>query len=299
LPEKQRLRLKPGSCDGLHPEYTEAFDIAGLRIAADFAEALGDQQAANDWRELAQRLFVNYDRRFSKRLGQGYGNYCVLWPCRLYPTDQGAAHEQFKGIGKTNLSTWRYFAPATAHQGLLAGNRRAGYETVNAHMDHPQMKHWFAFDEGGKSGSGGWPHLRATWKHSKVEPDKNHAVAMPHGWAIAEVWLLMRDCLLMEDAGQLRLFAGTPPAWFADPAGMQVENLPTAFGKCSFRYSVAAGRAILDLADAAAPPKGYLLHLPPNQFTRVLGDGQPLAIDDRGRCRAPASIEQVELFLRK
>ncbi|MEZ0263788.1 MAG: hypothetical protein ACAI43_03595, partial [Phycisphaerae bacterium] len=30
VPADQRKQLKPGSCDGHHPEYTEAFDVAGL-----------------------------------------------------------------------------------------------------------------------------------------------------------------------------------------------------------------------------------------------------------------------------
>ena len=34
LPKEKRQLLRPGSCDGHHPEYTEAFDIAGLRAAA-------------------------------------------------------------------------------------------------------------------------------------------------------------------------------------------------------------------------------------------------------------------------
>ena len=47
-----------------------------------------------------------------------------------------------------------------AHQGLLAGNRKAGYGTLKVHLDHEQMKEWYAFDEGGKSGSGGWGRVR-------------------------------------------------------------------------------------------------------------------------------------------
>ena len=35
LPATSREELKPGRCDGFHPEYTDAFDIAGLRGAAE------------------------------------------------------------------------------------------------------------------------------------------------------------------------------------------------------------------------------------------------------------------------
>lgn len=110
---------------------------------------------AQHWRRMADKFLAEYDRRFGKDLRKDYGSYSVLWPCQLYPLDTGKAHDQFAEVGRCELATWRYFAPATAHQGLLAGNREAGYGTVNLHLDHPQMRGWYAFDEGGKSGSGG------------------------------------------------------------------------------------------------------------------------------------------------
>ena len=48
LPEKQRKRLKPGACDGYHPEYTEAFDIAGMRAAAALAEAAATRRRSSN-----------------------------------------------------------------------------------------------------------------------------------------------------------------------------------------------------------------------------------------------------------
>ena len=241
-------------------------------------------------------LFADYDEQFGEELRKGYGSYCVLWPCRLYPCDRGSAHEQFKDIGKQDLSKWRYFASATAHQGLLAGNRETGYATVNAHLDHPQMQDWFAFDEGGKSGSGGWQHLRTTWTHSKTEPDRNHAVAMPHGWAIAEVWLLMRDCLLTESDGHLLLLAGASPGWFTDPTGMQIENLPTAYGHCSFRYAPTNVGAVLTLTGDASPPRGFAICLPAHLNAQASCDGEPIPVAKSGRCLIPASARRVELI---
>ena len=48
VPEKERKRLKPGACDGYHPEYTEAFDLAGIRAAVTLATAAGDEAANKD-----------------------------------------------------------------------------------------------------------------------------------------------------------------------------------------------------------------------------------------------------------
>jgi len=265
-PARRRQVLRPGSCDGHHPEYTEAFDVAGLRAAATLAEAFGRKADATRWAAVAERLFAAYDERCGGRLPKGYGSYSVLWPCRLYPLDQGKAHEQFRKIGPQRPSGWRYFPLAKAHQGLLAGNRAAGWGTVENHLAHPQMQGWYAFDEGGRSGAGGWGHVRTTW---------NPSVAMPHGWAVAELHLLLRDCLVFEDGERLVLLAGVPGKWFSDPQGMAVEKLPTHFGDLAFRYRPQTGGAVLELPGRAAPPGGFDLRLPDLPGLKVTLAGKP------------------------
>lgn len=250
IAKDKRQRLEPGRCDGHHPEYTEAFDIAGLRGAATLAEAAGRADEAGTWTQIANDLFAQYDRNFGPALRNGYGSYCVLWPCRLYPLGRGKAHDQFAPVGALSPRSWRYFALATAHQGSLAGNREAGFGTMNRHLDEPQMRGWHALDEGGKSAPGNWTKVRTTW-----DPD----VAMPHGWAIAEMHLLMRDALVFEDGNKLVLLAGVPPEWLTEGAGVAVTNLPTHFGPCSFTYTRAAG---LTLTGNADPPGGFVLRLP-------------------------------------
>ena len=59
-----------------------------------------------------------------------YGNYSVLWPCRLYPLDGEKARAQFGNIGAQKPTSWRYFPLARAHQGFYAGNRAAAAETA-------------------------------------------------------------------------------------------------------------------------------------------------------------------------
>jgi len=142
---------------------------------------------------------------------------------------------------------------ARAHQGLLAGSRTAGHGTVNSHLNHLQMRDWYLFDEGGKSGSGGWKHARTNW---------NHSVAMPHGWSVAELWLLIRDSLLFEDGEQLVLLGGIPPDWFTDQRPLKLKDLPTKFGPLSLECAFADDRAVLKLGGKAIPPRGFILYLP-------------------------------------
>ena len=285
VPTEARRELKPGRCDGHNPAYTEAFDLAGVRAAALLARAVGESDDAADYDAFAERLVAQYDRVYGSNLADKYGSYCVLWPCRLYPFAAGKAHEQFKGLGPQAPESWRYFPPARAHQSLLAGSREAGHGTLDLHLDHPQMRHWYAFDEGGKSGSGGWGHLRTTW---------NGNIAMPHGWAVAEVHLLLRDCLVYEDGGQIVLFAGIPESWFKDPAGIRIRNLPTHFGSLDAVWEVAGDGAMLRLDGRAAPPRGFLLVLPDLLRPNVSTAGGSVKTTKRGFV-LPAGTKQARI----
>jgi len=285
-PAHKRQVLKPGSCDGDHPEYTEAFDIAGLWRAAMMARARGEEDDAGDFAALADEFTAVYDARFGRNLAKGYGSYAVLWPCRMYPFGQGKAHEQFKRIGAQKPGGWRYFPLARAHQGLLAGNREAGHATIARHLDHEQMRGWYACDEGGKSGSGGWGHARTTW---------NPSVAMPHGWAGAELWLLIRDSLLVEDGDRLILLAGVPPEWFAGNETMAVQNMPTYFGTCSFEWNPSDGGATLTLTGTAAPAQGFVLHLPRSLKAAVTVKGKPVKPSRGGDVVLPVGTTQAQI----
>lgn len=270
LPAEKRQELKPGRCDGTHPEYTEAFDIAGLRHAATVARGMKNEADAAAWSALADSFAKTYAERFNADLAKGYGSYCVLWPCRLYPLGLGSGYETFKAIGGQTPGKWYYFPLARAHQGLLAGNREAGYKTVQAYLDLEMMQGWYLLDEGGKSGSGGWQYARTTW---------NGAVAMPHGWSVAELWHLMRDSLLFEDGDRLVLLAGVPPEWFtaSDAAKeTQVNGMATHFGPCTFKYTPGAGGAKLEFSTDPGPPGGYVLRLPAALKATVKIAGKPV-----------------------
>jgi hypothetical protein len=287
VPTAKRRELTPGRCDGHNPAYTEAFDLAGVRAAVLLARALNKKEDAAQYETLAGELLERYGRTYGAKLPDGYGSYCVLWPCRLYPFDEGRAHEQFQGLGPQKPESWRYFPLARAHQSLLAGNRAAGYRTLAWHLDQPQMRGWYAFDEGGKSGSGGWGHLRTKW---------NGSVAMPHGWAIAEVCLLLRDCLAYEDNGRLVLFAGVPPTWFTQPAGMSLQNLPTHFGHLEVSWQRTADGAILRLDGDAAPPEGFVLSVPESLRPSVSVAGRTIESTRRGLV-LPADTKQAHIQL--
>jgi hypothetical protein len=130
------------------------------------------------------------------------------------------------------------------------------------------MHGWYVLDEfqggvGSPSGEFRWPAMRTTWPRNSMKPGENLSVAMPHGWAVAELWLLMRDCLVFEDQETLVLLAGVPPAWFRSPSGIECAGLATHFGDCGFRFKPLTSRqASLTFAGSARPPRGFRLRLP-------------------------------------
>jgi len=281
-----RRELQPGRCDGHHPEYTEAFDIAGMRAAALLAGAAGRTEASETYRRLARELFDRYDARFGADLTAGYGSYCVLWPCRLYRFDRGRAWAAFRNTGPQSPEGWHYFPLARAHQGLLAGQANAAWGTLERFLDHELMRGWYLLDEGGKSGLGGWERARTTW---------NPNVAMPHGWAVAEFWLLMRDALVFEDSGRIVLFAGVNPAWLTDGPGMEIRNLPTQYGLLDVQYRPTTAGAVLRFGDRARPPRGFVLVLPPGRSARATAAAGFASASQGDRLDLPWIAGRVEI----
>ena len=84
---------------------------------------------------------------------------------------------------------------------------------------------------------------------------------MPHGWAIAEVWLLMRDCLVFESYQQLVLLSGIGAEWFTHRDGFSIKDLPTYFGKLNLLWKPKQNGATLKLNGKAKPAKGFILRL--------------------------------------
>ena len=156
------------------------------------------------------------------------------------------------------------------------------------------MRGWYAFDEGGGSGSGGWYRLRTTWPCNRAKPGSNDSVAMPHGWAIAEFWLLMRDSIAFEDGERLVLLAGVPAAWFRAPEGMRAKGLATYFGPLDVTYQLVPGGAELKLA-GSAPPAGHVLRLPPALRASVWQGDRQLPVQANGDCLLPPGVSQVQL----
>ena len=140
---------------------------------------------------------------------------------------------------------WTYFPVGEAHNYLLLGQRERAWQTIE----------WY-FANQSAPGTYGWP---------EGERDENSALLMwqktrgwdkmrwvtPTGWTLSEMFLLLRDCLVREEGDTLVLGLGVPSGWLDKP--FAVANLPTHFGRVSYRYDPAA-RTVT--ASVERPPAG-------------------------------------------
>lgn len=290
--------LVPGTFDGVgaHLEYTQARDIGGLRAAVTMARALGKEGDAQNWKKLADSLMETYDKKFGENLAKDYGIWAVLWPSALYPFSEGKAYEQFRNFGAQVPDVWRYFDMGMAHHGLFTGNRAAGHGTIDNFLNYEKpLRGWYAMDESGLPLSAmmkaGWNPT--SWAHYRTVCD--YAYELPHGMAVSDLFLLIRDSLTFEEDGKLVVLGGVPESWFTAEEGITITGMYTWFGRFSLTYTLVKGGAVLNLAGPAAPPQGFILRLPLNIQAQVEADGKDLIRNPNGDIVLPTGTRDVTL----
>ena len=114
--------------------------MAGLRAAALLANAAAAPADAQHFSSAADKLFAQYQKSNYTADKNDYFNYCTLWPTRLFPLTSGPISAGFRSLGQQMPDTWLYFPLATAHQGLLAGSRPLGYQTLDTFLADDRFK---------------------------------------------------------------------------------------------------------------------------------------------------------------
>jgi hypothetical protein len=134
-----------------------------------------------------------------------------------------------------------------------------------------------------------WPEI--AWQDRKAPA---HVGDLPHTWIAAEYVLAMRSLIAYEREadGALVLAAGLASAWL-DGEGVQVRDMPTAYGKLSYSLRRLDARTLR--CEIAAAPQARIILRPPLErpLTRVTVDGAPLegfAGDAVEIARTPAEV---------
>ncbi len=272
--------------------------LAGFSEAIEAATVLGDAPSiakyANARDALRADLLTSIDITRSRlRITQipngpqsgetssdARGTTAAIWPMDVLPGQEALLRASFRqyweawiqpfgGGFKHHLDlVWPYAGLGLAQGYLRLGMDRELWTILDWTLGHQSMAGVYAWAEGIDRQTGGFG-----------------IGDMPHGWAAAEYVNLMRDCLIMEQNGQLALGAGVPFRWLTDGQTVAIENAPTQFGVGGMRMrgylkgpptgrSGVSGQIQVTRLGDARPPGGFRLVFPFDQVpSRVIVDG--------------------------
>jgi hypothetical protein len=135
-----------------------------------------------------------------------------------------------------------------------------------------------------------WNHL-AEVVHAEYRA-ASYLGDMPHTWVGSDLIQAILSLLAYDRGNALILGAGLDPAWTG--SGVEVQELPTRFGRVGYRVREIAGAIQIEVTGAAAPADGFLWVLPDAWRDRyVTVNGQPTQVEN-GAVRfssLPAAIE--------
>ena len=215
--------------------WTNGHAYLGLRRAALCAKALGLDGSRFDLE--ADRLQEAMVRKAPELFGKDPRDInSAFWPAgwasRSNPDVQKGFEDFWNKVrcpegNYTREPLWTYFEAGQGHNYLLLGQRDRAALTVEQFLTNHTAPGLYTYSEGSNDENSAllWQRTRG-WDIIKY--------VTPHGWTAAEVFLLLRDCLAREDGDQLIIGSGIPKSWMDQP--FSIENMPTHFGKLSFKY---------------------------------------------------------------
>jgi hypothetical protein len=249
-----------GRMDGHFPiVWINGFAYFGLKRAAMCAEVLGLD--GSRFTQAAQKLQTTLNRKVPELFGENDRNpNSAFWPTGWASRDDKHIQQGFENFWNTvrcpngeytREPLWTYFEAGQAHNYLLLGQRERTWTTIEHFLTSHTAPGLYTYSEGNsdENSSLQWQRTRG-WDYIKY--------VTPHGWTAAELFLLLRDCLAREEGDKLVIGSGIPAAWLN--ADFEIKDLPTHFGKVSFRYKSADNT--LEVQSEALPPGGIQLDLP-------------------------------------
>ena len=159
----------------------------------------------------------------------------AFWPAGWASRDDEFIAEKFEEYwknvkfpnGKHNPEPlWTYFEAGQSHNYMLLGEREKAWVSIEWFLSNQTAPGLYTYPEGIDGNTALlWPRTRG-WDDVEC--------VTPHGWTAAEVFHLLRDCLVREEGDNLIIGSGIPKEWLREK--IEVKDMPTYFGKVSFAY---------------------------------------------------------------
>ena len=247
--------------------WCSGFAYLGLRRAALCATALGLDGSRFDLEadRLQEALFRKAPGFFGKNPRDVNSAFWPTgWASRSDENIQKGFEDFWNNVRCPNGTytrepLWTYFEAGQAHNYLLLGHRDRAWLTVENFLDAHTAPGLYTYSEGKDD-----ENSALLWQRTRRWDIIRYVT--PHGWTAAELFLLLRDCLAREDGDQLIIGSGIPMSWMEKP--FSVENMPTYFGRLSFKYEPIGN--IVSVQVERAPKGGVVLDFPiPVKGTQV------------------------------
>jgi hypothetical protein len=260
--------------------------IAGLQGMAEAAAALGEGEDAQRFQSEAAAARQDYERYCRADIPLGWAGVLV-WPCRsVDPTLPYLRDLDFQDSYAQRLVpvsvefdpnlplSNKYINFGAAHNLLLLGHQTKAVESLDALRKSSMYRESLqahAYAEVTREEQW-WELRRWTKLWSYVRGWSNLGFNLPHGWCSAELALLLRDMVVYEDEGWLRLGEGLAPDQLVEGAGVGGRDLPTYYGTVTYQLIPEDEGLSLELSGEASPPRGFTLHVGENVTVHCVGD---------------------------
>jgi hypothetical protein len=319
LYEAARLAERIGAPE--RSELWDAYEDLRRATAASIRWVLARQRDAGQWETFIPTGPADVDRRDSTMIG----TVAYFHPCRLYQGQKlggevdAAARWTLDTIwgsfvdggGFRHDSAWHAYGPylglQLAHAFLLIG-------------DIPRMDACLAWAVGEAAyasgppldGASPWQVVSGAWNEQHAYPVATDFAErpgrwwymgdIPHGWAAAELQLLVRDICFFESAedwdAHVYLAPGVPPHWLGGGARLRVRDAPTVFG-VPFGFDLVhdptARTVTIDITQSLPPHVRFVHPCRLGRPARVVVDGldQPVVPDARIDVDLPAQMRRA------
>ncbi|HSV65707.1 MAG TPA: hypothetical protein VLJ59_07355 [Mycobacteriales bacterium] len=300
LYEAARLAERVGAAEAA--ELWSAYDELGRATADSIRWVLNQQRAMGRWETFIPTGPGDVGRFDSTMVGA----LAYFHPCRLYMGEKlggdidAAARSTLETIwshfvrgGFRHDAAWNAYGPyltlQLAHAFLLIGDVArmdqcltwavgdAAYSTVSRYDGAPDA----------------WQVVAGAWNEQHAYPIATDFAEVPdrwwymgdipHGWAAAELILLLRDICFFEadedGAPTIYLALGVPPHWLAGGQAIGVRDAPTVFGTrfgFTLRHDEVAKTVTLDVAQPPPAGVGFVYPCRLGPVRSAVADGAPI-----------------------
>ncbi|OQA90575.1 MAG: hypothetical protein BWY28_00180 [bacterium ADurb.Bin236] len=277
---------------------------AGVRAAAEAAEALGKKEDLKQFHQEFDRYMGHIEASLSKtarRLGAelipaspyrrmnsgAIGSVCAQYPLDLYPPGDARM--------KNTLDELRRFS--FFEDGFFQNMFHSG---VNAYLSL-QIAQCLA-----KRGDlYAWKMLKHildlatptfTWPEA-VHPRTRGGVMGDghHGWAAADFLHMVRNLLLSEDGDSLVVFPLLPPEWAEDGKSVSIFDAPTHFGKINVSMKIEGGRASVSFDNRYFNTPRRIEIRFPKKISTLTVDGRSEVLGFTDRVELDPEVKSIEV----